>query len=40
MSAVIIPFPDEEARELLLNGFYRPQDLRAGPLLLISCGHG
>ncbi|GHT86361.1 hypothetical protein FACS1894137_11820 [Spirochaetia bacterium] len=30
MSAAIIPFPDKAARELLLNGCYRPQDLRAG----------
>jgi DNA-directed RNA polymerase alpha subunit len=28
MSAVIIPFPNEKARELLLNGYYRPQDDR------------
>jgi hypothetical protein len=29
MSALVIPFPDAEARELLLNGYYRPQDVRA-----------
>jgi DNA-directed RNA polymerase alpha subunit len=28
MSAAIIPFPDKEARELFLNGYYRPQDDR------------
>ncbi|GHV64359.1 hypothetical protein AGMMS49587_16570 [Spirochaetia bacterium] len=30
MSAAIIAFPDEKARELLLNGCYRLQDVKEG----------
>ncbi|GHT94228.1 hypothetical protein FACS1894141_0500 [Spirochaetia bacterium] len=30
MSATIIAFPDEETRDLLLHGYWRPQDVKEG----------